>query len=208
MTEIKAISCGNVNCYLLSGDRGAVLVDTGRAGYGEKVLSACLGAGVRLILLTHGHPDHIQNTAFLSDRLGAPAALHPGDLDLLKDNLSQPLSAGTAFGKFLLALSRHSFRTQMSPAFLPQIALEDGQDLNPWGVDARVVALPGHTVGSVGVDVEGRALLVGDAMMNLAGLSPALLYTSREQLLNSVDKIHALGPRTLYFGHGRPRGCS
>ena len=44
-----------VNCYLLKGKDGAVLVDTGETGYEEKILEACAGENVRLIMLTHGH---------------------------------------------------------------------------------------------------------------------------------------------------------
>ena len=93
MRGIRRIPCGNVNCYLVQGEEGAVLVDTGYTGYVERLLDTCLGAGVRLIVLTHGHLDHIQNTALLMERLGVPAALHPADLGLLTDQQSQPLSA-------------------------------------------------------------------------------------------------------------------
>ena len=104
----------------------------------------------------------------------------------------------------MLSLSRHSFRTQMAPAFSPSVWLEDGQSLEPWGVEARVVALPGHTSGCVGVELPGGALVVGDAMINLPRPRPAPLYHSREQLLASAEKIASMGARTLYFGHGRP----
>ena len=70
MRGIRRIPCGNVNCYLVQGEEGAVLVDTGYTGYVELLLDTCLGAGVRLIVLTHGHLDHIQNTALLMERLG------------------------------------------------------------------------------------------------------------------------------------------
>ena len=73
-TRVRRIPCGTVNCYLLTGDRGSVLVDTGWAGYGEKLLSACLGQDVRLILLTHGHVDHIQNVSGKTVRRNNPAA--------------------------------------------------------------------------------------------------------------------------------------
>lgn len=204
MTRVRRIPCGTVNCYLLTGDRGSVLVDTGWAGYGEKLLSACLGQDVRLILLTHGHVDHIQNTAFLMERLGVPSALHPADLGLLADNRRQSMCADGLLGRLMLSLSRHSFRTQMAPAFSPSVWLEDGQSLEPWGVEARVVALPGHTSGCVGVELPGGALVVGDAMINLPRPRPAPLYHSREQLLASAEKIASMGGRTLYFGHGRP----
>lgn len=60
MRGIRRIPCGNVNCYLVQGEEGAVLVDTGYTGYVERLLDTCLGAGVRLIVLTHGHLDPIQ----------------------------------------------------------------------------------------------------------------------------------------------------
>ena len=72
MRGIHRIPCGNVNCYLVQGEESAVLVDTGYTGYVERLLDTCLGAGVRLIVLTHGHLDHIQNTALLMERLGVP----------------------------------------------------------------------------------------------------------------------------------------
>lgn len=204
MTQVKRIPCGTVNCYLLASSEGAVLVDTGRAGYGEKILDACTGAGVRLIVLTHGHLDHTQNTAFLMERLGVPAAIHRADLDLLEDDFNQPLYAHTGPGRLLLRLSLHSFRTQMKPSFTPAVFLEEGDSLAPWGVDGTILALPGHTAGSIAVDVEGRDCVVGDAMMNLPRPSPALLYADRSQMLDSAARVRALGPRTLYFGHGRP----
>lgn len=104
MRGIHRIPCGNVNCYLVQGEESAVLVDTGYTGYVERLLDTCLGAGVRLIVLTHGHLDHIQNTALLMERLGVPAALHPADLGLLTDQQSQPLSAqGPAAGSCCLS---------------------------------------------------------------------------------------------------------
>ena len=69
MRGIHRIPCGNGRCHLVQGEESAVLVDTGYTGYLERLLDTCLGAGVRLIVLTHGHLDHIQNTALLMDCL-------------------------------------------------------------------------------------------------------------------------------------------
>ena len=82
MTRIKRIPCGMVNCYLLTGKDGAVLVDTGETGYEEKILEACAGKNVRLIMLTHGHIDHIQNAAYLARELKAPIGMNEKDLAL------------------------------------------------------------------------------------------------------------------------------
>lgn len=76
MEEIKRIRCGNVNCFLLTRGETAVLVDTARTAHRQTVLDACKPYQVRLILLTHGHVDHVQNAAKLS-ALG-PRTIHFG----------------------------------------------------------------------------------------------------------------------------------
>ena len=185
MRGIRRIPCGNVNCYLVQGEEGAVLVDTGYTGYVERLLDTCLGAGVRLIVLTHGHLDHIQNTALLMERLGVPAALHPADLGLLTDQQSQPLSAQGPAGRLLLSLSRHSFQTQAFLPFTPTVELREGDSLAP-------------------LEVEGHSLIVGDAMMNLFRPGPSCLCSDPAAQRDSIARIRSLGPRSLYFGHGRP----
>jgi glyoxylase-like metal-dependent hydrolase (beta-lactamase superfamily II) len=61
--------------------RTAVVVDPGPAGddHAVRVVRACGGRGVELVLLTHTHPDHAEGARAFADRVGAPlAALAPG----------------------------------------------------------------------------------------------------------------------------------
>ena len=204
MSRIKRVPCGDVNCHLIQGEQGAILVDTGRSGYGEKLLPLCQRWDVRLIVLTHGHLDHTQNAAFLSQRLGVPIAMHRADRELLTDNDRQPLQAHRPLGKLIRNLSRKGFRDTLLPPFQPDLFLEEGDELSHFGVNARVVALPGHTAGSIGLQTEDGALLVGDALVHLFSVSPALVYADRRQMEESMEKIRSLRPTALYFGHGRP----
>lgn len=217
--SVERIACGNVNCYLVRGPAGAILVDTGRAAQREKVLNACRGAGVRLLVLTHGHVDHVQNAAFLAEALGVPIAMSPADAGLARDNCSRALKGRGLMGKALLAASVRSFRRDPIPAFAASVWLEDGDRLDEYGVPARVLALPGHTAGSIGLDLpEGRPLggagpdwaggqtLVGDALMNMGRPGLSLLYEDREALAESGRVIAGLGERRIWFGHGGPVG--
>ena len=204
MSRIKRVHCGDVNCHLVQGEQGAILVDTGRAGYGKKLLPLCRQWDVRLIVLTHGHLDHVQNAAFLSQQLEVPIAMHRSDLELLEDNDCQPMQAHRRLGRLIQSLSRRGFQDTLLPPFQPDLYLEDGDDLSHFGVNAQVVALPGHTAGSIGLKTEDGALLVGDAMFRLFSPAPALVYADRRQMEDSVAKIWALHPTALYFGHGRP----
>lgn len=52
MDKIIPIKCGNVNCYVISGDSGSVLVDTGRAGNRDYLLNALKNYNIKLIVLT------------------------------------------------------------------------------------------------------------------------------------------------------------
>ena len=202
--EINWIEAGNVNCYLRVGGKDAVLVDTGREKYQDKVLGACLDYNVRLIILTHGHVDHVQNAAYLAQWLQAPIAMHEADLDLLPDNCMQPLTAETPVGKAVLALSVKSFREDVIPEFHPSVFLKEGDTLEKWGIPAKVIELPGHTRGSIGLDIAGKHLLVGDALMNMLYPTASLLYNDRVEMLASARKIAGMGERTIWFGHGKP----
>jgi glyoxylase-like metal-dependent hydrolase (beta-lactamase superfamily II) len=70
LQEIKAITLGGVNCYLLTLDKGFVLVDTGfsknRVDVEKELESAgCKPKTLKLIVLTHGDFDHSGNAAYL-----------------------------------------------------------------------------------------------------------------------------------------------
>lgn len=203
MCKIHRIVCGNGNCYIVEGGDGAVLVDTGKREYLEKVLAACRPYKIRLLLLTHGHFDHAENAAAIAQALGVPIAMHPDDRNLIAGNERQPLSARTLPGKLVLAVSRRDFARRAMRPWTPDVLLRGGEGLAEYGVDAQVLALPGHTDGSIGVDT-GRDLLPGDALMNLFYPTVSMLYRDRAAMLQSAANIAALGPRTVWFGHGGP----
>jgi len=101
MSKIERIKCGNGNCFLVEEEDNAILVDTSRIKYKDMILEKCKGHNVRLIVLTHGHVDHIQNAAYLSRKLNAPIAMHKADFELTKNNMLEPLSAHTLPGKYM-----------------------------------------------------------------------------------------------------------
>ena len=88
--------------------------------------------------------------------------------------------------------------------FEPDVLLEDGQDLSPYGLDARVVHLPGHSSGSIGVLTGDGDLFCGDLLVNV--LRPSLHYyiDNLAQAHESIRKLSDLGVGTVYPGHGKP----
>ena len=204
MSNIERIKCGNVNVYLISDGDNAVLVDTSRTRFRDKILERCRTKNVRLIVLTHGHIDHIQNAAFLSKELNSPIAMHREDYGLIKDNLSEPMSAHNLLGKVILKLSQKSFEVDKAEPFEPGLFLNDGDSLNEYGVSATVIELPGHTKGSIGIKVGDTDIIVGDALMNMLYPTKSPLYGDRGRMEQSAARISSLGDATIHFGHGKP----
>ncbi len=204
MVKIHRIVSGNVNCYIVADHDRAILIDTGRKKHREKILEKCKEYHVGLIVLTHGHLDHCQNAAYLASALHIPIAVNKMDMDLIPDNRKQTLLAKTFLGKIVLSASLSSFEKDSLEEFEPTIYLKNGDDLSGYGVDARVVELPGHTKGSIGVEVEDN-LFVGDALMNMFYPTVSMIYVDEQEMLSSAKYISESGKKTIYFGHGKPK---
>ena len=204
MSMVQRIKCGLVNCYIVSDGDSGILIDTGKKDYLDTVVEACKPYKIKLIVLTHAHCDHAENVADLSEMLGAPIAMHKDDVNLIESNNNQSLEAKAFLGKIILSASLKEFSRSKMKAFTPSVFLKDGDDLVEYGISAKVIGLPGHTKGSIGVDVDGKELIVGDALMNMFYPTVAMLYNDEKAMKDSAKKITGLGERIIYFGHGKP----
>ena len=203
MQNIERMKCGNGNAYLVSDGDNSVLVDTSRVPYRDMILKKCITKNVRIIILTHGHVDHIQNAAFLSKALNIPIVMHKDDYELAKDNWAEPMFAHNLLGKIIIKLSQKSFDTDIIEPFEPAF-VQDGVSLSEYGIPAVIIGLPGHTKGSIGVKVEETDVIVGDALMNMVCPSKSPLYGNRAVMEQSAAKITSLGNVRVHFGHGKP----
>ena len=204
MVKIHRIAGGNVNCYIVADNDKAILIDTGREKYREKILEKCKEFHVGLIVLTHGHMDHCQNAAYLANALHIPIAMNKKDMNLIPDNRKQALLAKTFLGKIVLSVSLSSFEKDSLDVFQPTVYLKNGDDLSDYGVDAKVIELQGHTKGSIGIKVENN-LFVGDALMNMFYPTVSMLFVDEQEMLLSAKYISELGDKTIYFGHGKSK---
>lgn len=204
MSTVTWIKCKTDNCYLVSNGKDAFLVDTGSAICYDKVLTECSKYNVKLIVLTHTHFDHAENAAKLSKHFGIPVACHEADVELFESFDKQPMESYGIVGKVVLGTSLKVLRQTKVEKPDNLIFIKDGDDLSAYGFDAKIIGLPGHTKGSIGVDVEGTHLLVGDELDNWISPATGHLYNDLDAIKNSADKIVKLGERTLYYGHGKP----
>lgn len=197
------------NLYLVASDAGIIIVDTGFSNAARNVLRAIEQLGhtrtdVRLIFLTHVHMDHAGSAAELRRQTGAPIAMHRADVGKARAGKhNMPNGRGTA-GK-LFEYAFNGLRLQMRyEAFAPDILLEEGQTLKEFGLNARVIHTPGHTLGSLSLALDDRVMLIGDALINQFRVGMPMYGEDNALAYDSLRKLRALRPRMLYSGHGKP----
>ena len=197
----------SVNCYLVKTPSGYILIDTGlqkkRSDLVRELKTAgCKPGDLNLILITHGHLDHNGSTAYLREKYGAKVAVHGGDSGMAESGDMFVGMKGLAVTVIrvllpLIGMSRYD-------GFTPDITLEEGQDLSEYGLDARVIHLPGHSKGSIGVLTDGGDLFCGDILGNTGKPAKTTLVDDSAELDASVERLKTLGILTVYPGHGKP----
>jgi glyoxylase-like metal-dependent hydrolase (beta-lactamase superfamily II) len=96
------------------------------------------------------------------------------------------------------------FRFGKSNRFRPDLYAEDGYALSEYDFDATVLAIPGHSKGSIGILTGARDLLCGDLFDNT---DKPVLNSIMDDLAAaeaSVEKLKSLYINTVYPGHGQP----
>ena len=202
ISKIIRIPCGIVNCYLVRQESTLVLVDTAFRRDGRRIERSLAALGVypkdlRMVLLTHGHIDHAGSALYFRQRYQLPLAMNP-----LEDDTGRPFLGRGPGNRAIWALTRSAVRSRGPIA--PDIPLRDGQSLQNMGLDAKVVALPGHTAGSMGLLLPGGRLLCGDLFSCLLPQSPAGVAEDSAALRESIGRLQEWKVRAVYPGHGKP----
>jgi len=206
---------GHVHAYLLPGDDGWTLVDTGLGLPDAKEtwraeLERAGGQGAR-IFVTHFHPDHIGATADLHELTGAP--VYQGALDYAQCEL---VWANPAWSERLLdwfrlhgtpddvteelvgqgSIYRPFIRYQRDP-----ILVQPGEHLDGW----EIVAAPGHADGQLCLLKDGILVAadhVLDPISPTVGLWPASRSDPLGDYLEALDRTIGLDADIALPGHG------
>ncbi|MBQ7335602.1 MAG: MBL fold metallo-hydrolase [Clostridia bacterium] len=176
------------NCYLLLSNGHAAVVDP--SAQAQTILEELQKHHARLdmILLTHGHFDHILSLDELRDLTHTDAYVHEEDIDFPQD------ATKNAF---------YSFFRRERVYRRPERPLQDGTVLQLGNERIRVLHTPGHTPGSVCYLCNDEFLVTGDTLFNGSYGRYDLYGGSCLQLRHSLEKLRQL-PQELpiYPGHG------
>ena len=171
------------NCYLLTDEEAGVcaLVDPGDDGAFLLDKAAETGCELKLILLTHGHFDHVTGVPeILARRPGLPVYLHPADRKDAEEG-----------GGFTSGIGRVD----------SMIPYGEGDTVTLGGLTIRVLHTPGHTPGSVTLMV-GDVLFTGDTLFAGSCGRTDFPGGSYAQMMASLARLARLeGVFQVYPGH-------
>ncbi len=215
--RIPILPFGIVNAHLILAERGCILFDTGLPGSESKIHAALARHGlsfkdIKLIVVSHAHVDHAGNAALLRKLSGAPIVGHAADAKYFSRSQYMTFCPTGWAGRLFLKLPLIS---EPYTGFEPDILITGSEVLGlaSYGISGTVRHTPGHTAGSISIELTTRAALVGDLIAS-GILIGGLLRTGHAIRPPFEDSPHTVGHELqrlldsgiekFYLGHGGP----
>ena len=187
--------------YVWRDEDSVTLIDTGAPGSGAEILSAV--PGIDRMVLTHGHVDHSGSAAELQRATGAAVLIGAGDAAAVRAGAALP---PPVFEDWEVAI--HQRVSANLPETAPPVPVDrelvEG-DVLGFGGGAEVLAIPGHTEGSIAIHLPRHGVLfTGDTIANVGTVMLGTFNQDRAQTVASFQRLAALDVETACFGHGEP----
>lgn len=188
--KIMPLGAIGANCVILWEDTAAAwIVDPGAESESINAFLEKKGLTPALVLLTHGHFDHIGALdGLLARHPGLPVHVGPGDVPMI----GHPQNAWPP-----------DYEAVKKPASLVA-DLVDGATLTAGGLTMHVIATPGHTPGGACfLFAEQKLLLTGDTLFEGSCGRTDFPGGNQRQLNESLRRLAGLDPElTVVPGHG------
>jgi len=167
-----------------------IIIDPGDEA--EAILGrvADLELDIKLIVLTHGHIDHVGALKAVKETSGAEMAIHADDAKSLR-----------GLRGFLQSVLVPGLSYPVPPP--PERLLQDGDSLDVSDLHFKVLHTPGHTPGGICLLGEG-VVFSGDTLFNYGIGRTDLPGGSYHRLMESIrTRLLVLPDNTIvYPGHG------
>lgn len=211
--SIYPIKLGFDHCYIIRGEK-TVMIDGGAPNQVKQFQKGLARLSIKpeeieLIIITHGHWDHIASAKEIKKITGAKIVMHRAEKEWLEKGL-KPVPPGISkWGRIMNRLITIFLPLIHIPATTVDIAIGDeGLSLNEHGIPGKIIYTPGHPYGSVSVLLETGEAFVGDMAMNALPLrfGPGLPIFAEDlvRLKESWRLLLDQGLKTIYPAHGEP----
>ncbi|MDZ7698748.1 MAG: MBL fold metallo-hydrolase [Deltaproteobacteria bacterium] len=211
--NVYPITLGFDHAYIIQ-DHGTIMVDGGAPKQAKAFTRALADLSInpeeiQLIVLTHGHWDHIGSAREIKEITGARIAMHQKERAWLETS-QKPMPPGvTLWGHIFGGIIKAFLPLVSIPATPVDVVLGDSPlPLSEYGVSGRVFHTPGHSPGSVSILLDTGEAFVGDLAMNKFPLrfSPGLPIFAEDwdALVTSWEILIDQGAKTVYPAHGDP----
>jgi len=186
MNRFKTFTGGmlETNCFLFSAPEGNVLFDAP-----EDADEAFANERIDLLVLTHGHFDHVLDAAKIVQRHGCRVAFHAE---------TAPMVAEREF------FTKLGFPVEIEPV-TADFLLDETEETTLLGEKFRIFCVPGHCPGSLCFLVPSEGALVGGDVLFRSGVGRwDLPGGDREILFKGIrEKLLPLPDQTIVLpGHG------
>ncbi len=173
------------NTYLLSSGKDSMLIDSG-AGHLEILDRFHLPErNVKAFVMTHGHFDHIFDAMDFRKKLGCALMIGNGDGEIMEWSYS---------------VSERYMGKTIEPIGIDRF-LNEGDSIGLGNSVVRIISLPGHTKGSIGI-IAGPLFFTGDVLFK-GTIGRTDIGGSMEEMEKSLRKLAGLDENLLVFpGHG------
>jgi glyoxylase-like metal-dependent hydrolase (beta-lactamase superfamily II) len=186
---IKKLVVGPIasNCYIVGSEKTkeGMIIDPGADADTIMKNVRELGLKIKLIVLTHRHPDHVGAAGQVKEATGAEVAAH------------------VEAAKYLPQSSSYIFEPPYQASPYPERLLKGGDSIDIGELHFTVLHTPGHT--PCGISLVGhRVVFTGDTLFNYGIGRYDLVDGDYHQLMDSIHtKLMVLPDNTLVHpGHG------
>lgn len=160
---------------------------------------------LKLIAVTHCHPDHAGAVGYLRKKYNTPVAA-PEDIDVWYSGIGGTIQhiSDTLQSKYMARKmkSRHRFLSY-DRKIRPDYGLRDGMEL-PFFPDWKAISAPGHTSHNIFLyNSTNGVLYVADTIIESKGkFLPPVPVLFKNEMIETLMKIKTIKPAILLLAHG------
>ena len=190
------------NLYVIKGKNGDILIDTGFIGIKRPLKRWLNQFNIKLVILTHAHVDHTWNAAYIKKLYNCKIAIGKNDIENI-DNRNIKSVPSNNKHKSWTKLMNYGMRKCIPNHYDIDLKLNNNQIIKKYGLQLKIISLPGHTNGSIGI-IYKDYLFARDALVNRKK-HPQIAYQNQDnrEALNSYYKITELSPKIIFIGHDK-----